>query len=115
LQPVTCVHQVALERVDSPLLRVIALLRKHAGKPAKEIKRIAERMDGGRSEQTVETFFIFTQTPEALCALLAAGTAALRARALCEVGAKVALQDVPKLGFAASAHYAAHFLTAIRY
>lgn len=115
LQPVSSLHLVALQRVDSPLLRVIAMLRKHAGKPAKEIQRIAERLDGGTSAEIIEMFFIFTRTPQQLCDLLAAGLQCLRAAALKEVGTAVAARDIPKLAFAAGAHFSAHYATVVAY
>jgi hypothetical protein len=113
LQPVTSLHLVALQRVNSPLLRAIAVLRQHAGKPAKEIQKIAERMDGGSFEEIVETFFIFTRTPPQLCELLAMGPQRLRAIALEAVA--VPARDVPKLAFASGAHYASHYATGIEY
>jgi hypothetical protein len=115
LQPVSSLHLVALQRVDSPLLRAIAMIRLNAGKPAKEIKKVAERMDGGTSEEMIEMFFIFTRTPEQLCELLAAGLARVRAQALLDIGTKVPARDVPKLAFAAGAHFAAHYATVVAY
>jgi hypothetical protein len=115
LQPVSSVHLVALQRCNSPLLRAIAMLRQHAGKPAKEIKKIAERMEGGSSEEMIEMFYIFTRTPDELCELLSAGPAWLRAEALRVVGVKVPAPDVPKLAFAAGAHFAAAYATVVSY
>lgn len=115
LQPVSSLHLVALQRVDSPLLRAIAMIRKHAGKPAREIQRIAERMDGGTSEEIIEMFYVFTRTPEELCRDLANGPAYVRSEALRVVGVKVAARDVQKLAFAAGAHFSAHYATVVAY
>jgi hypothetical protein len=115
LQPVSSLHLVALQRVDSPLLRAISIIRKNAGKSAKEIQKIAERMDGGTFEEIVEMFFVFTRTPQQLCELLAAGPQYLRAAALKEVATRVAARDIPKLAFAAGAHFAHHYATVVAY
>lgn len=129
LQPVTFGHDAILERISSPLLKIIAIyrrvLKKHlVGKSAEEIDmrsiaeettRLIEDEIKSDPEENAETVFVFLHNPPKLRAMLNKGRQFFREQVMAELGDKHHPAVINDLARAVAAHYMASFATAVQY
>lgn len=123
LQPISLGLTANLERIKSPLLDVLRIMReeikgelKKPGDLAKRLERahtrIAKEIKAG-DEAVVETVFIFVTPQEQVRKLLDAGPAVFRENAMRAIGDKLHPVKLGELQRACAAHYAASFETVI--
>ena len=124
LQPVTLGLAANLERIKSPLLEVIRIMRETFSRdgneeiPAEErLKRVKEKVGVLKfeEEQIAETVFVFTRPQKRVRKLLEAGRDKFREAAMDELGDKLHPALMAALQRACSQHYVASFATIIGY
>ena len=127
LQPVTLGLVANLERIKSPLLEMVRIMREvFAQKPddgrrkpittelLSEVNRRVEALDFDE-EQIAETVFIFINSPKKVRLLMEKGARAFREAAMEELGDKLHPVQMAALQRACSQHYMASFATIIGY
>lgn len=119
LQPVTLGLAANLERIKSPLLEVVRIIREvfsnSEGDQRTELikqKVSALKFD---EEQIAETVFVFTRPQKRVRKLLDAGRDAFREAAMDELGDKLHPTQMAALQRACAQHYVASFATIISY
>ena len=130
LQPVTLGLAANLERIKSPLLEVIRIMREVFGQGATEsrpageevtteerLQRVKEKVGALEFEeaQIAETVFIFVNPQKRVRQLLEKGMKAFREAAMEELGDKLHPAQMAALQRACSQHYVASFSTIIGY
>lgn len=135
LQPVTLGMTANLERIKSPLLDMVRIMREvfsdqsrdreGAGNPLAQrdgsvddlLKKVTKRVAALKfeEEQIAETVFIFINPPKKVRQLLEGGPRAFREAAMDELGDKLHPAQMAALQRACSQHYVASFATIIGY
>ena len=115
LLPVTAGLVAILDRIQSPLLRVIRLAAANPGKSGDEISRLADAEAAPEPEAAVETVFCFTQPPPRLRQLLDEGRGFFREIAMTELGDTLHPAQIGELATACGRHFAESFSTIVRF
>lgn len=130
LQPVTLGLTANLERIKSPLLDVVRVMREvladgHHSKGDGVTTTMEEKMEKAKDriakeiqfqeEQIAETVFVFTRPQKRVRKLLEAGRDKFREAAMEELGDRLHPAQMAALQRACSQHYVASFATIIGY
>jgi hypothetical protein len=125
LQAVTLGLTANLERIKSPLLDVVRIMREVLSAPENKEMPIEGKMTLAKSrieketqlqeEQIAETVFVFTRPQKRIRKLLDAGRDKFREAAMEELGDKLHPAQMAALQRACSQHYVASFATIIGY
>jgi hypothetical protein len=126
LQPVTLGLAANLERIGSPLLEVVRIMREvysaaegSGGESPREGKNeiVNERVSGleFKPEQIAETVFVFTRSQKRIRKLLDAGRDKFREAAMEELGDRLHPLQMAALQRACAQHYVMSFATIIGY
>lgn len=127
LQPVTLGLTANLERIKSPLLDMVRIMREELSREEREDgeeNSMAKRMDAANrrvaelkfeEEQIAETVFVFTRPQKRIRKLLEAGRQAFREVVMDELGDRLHPAQMAALQRACSQHYIASFATIIGY
>lgn len=124
LQPVTLGLTASLERIKSPLLEVIRIMRETFSRDSgaeistdERLARIKEKVGTLKfeEEQIAETIFIFMRPPGRVRKLLDSGRDKFRETAMEELGDKLHPTQMAALQRACAQHYVQSFATIIGY
>jgi hypothetical protein len=131
LQPVTLGLAANLERIKSPLLDVVRIMREVFSESASPLPEASTKQGEGDwrtelvrqkvselkfdEEQIAETVFVFTRPQKRVHKLLDAGRDAFREAAMDELGDKLHPMQMAALQRACAQHYIASFATIISY
>jgi hypothetical protein len=126
LEPVTLGLTANLERIKSPLLDIIRIMREVFSAPREDCEEDGSdrRMELVRQkisalkfdeEQIAETVFVFTRPQKRVRKLLDAGRVAFREAAMDELGDKLHPTQMAALQRACAQHYVASFATIVSY
>ena len=120
LQPVTLGLTANLERIKSPLLEVVRIMREVFSGSREGDKRtelIRQKVSELKfdEEQIAETVFVFTRPQKRIRKLLDAGRDTFRETAMDELGDKLHPTQMAALQRACAQHYIASFATIISY
>lgn len=125
LQPVTLGLTANLERIKSPLLDVVRVMREVFSEGDCVTTTIEEKMEAAKNriakeiqfqeEQIAETVFVFTRPQKRVRKLLDAGRDKFRETAMEELGDRLHPAQMASLQRACSQHYVQSFATIIGY
>jgi hypothetical protein len=129
LVPVVGSHLPMLQRIGSPLMRIVDTLAKHPPTNGDTnlgalIAQAVAMPNPGETEnetsarvweETIETFFVFTKPAAEARAILRKGREVFRETALAEIGDKVNPSMMPQIQEAIARHFAAAFATQVHY
>lgn len=125
LEPVTLGLTANLERIKSPLLEVVRVMREVFAKEDCVTATMEDKMENAKQriakeiqfqeEQIAETVFVFTRPQKRIRKLLDAGRDKFREAAMEELGDKLHPAQMAALQRACSQHYVASFATIIGY